>query len=117
MKISLLLPFFLCGLLVHGVCPQMRKSGYKPPHVKYTNPVVPNYSGSTLITKDPKVYKFAVNEERFKKPSEARKHMKKLPKEAKKEGRKGAVLKVNWYSCKVISEKKAEVEYTQLVSS
>ena len=35
--------------------------------------------------------------------------MKKLPKEAKKEGRKGAVLKVNWYSCKVISEKKAEM--------
>jgi hypothetical protein len=117
MKISLLLPIFLCGLLVHGVCPQMRKSGYKPPHVKYTNPVVPNYSGSTLLAKDPKVYKFAVNEERFKKPSEARKHMKKLPKEAKKEGRKGEVLKVNWYTYKVISEIKAEVEYAQLVSS
>jgi hypothetical protein len=117
MKISLLLPIFLCGLLVHGVCPQMRKSGYKPPHVKYTNLVVPNHFVSSQITKDPKVYKFAVNEERFKKPSEARKHMKKLPKEAKKEARKGEVLKVNWYTYKVISEIKAEVEYSQLVSS
>ena len=117
MKTSNLLPIFLCEFLVHGVSSQMRKSGYNPPHVKHTNPVVPNYSGSTLITKDPKVYKFAVNEERFKKLSEARKQMKKLPKEAKKEGRKGEVLKVNWYTYKVISEIKAEVEYSQLVSS
>ena len=69
------------------------------------------------IKKDPKVYKFVVNEERFKKLSEARKHMTKLQKEAKKEGRKVEVLKINRYTYKVISEKEAEEEYSQLVSS
>ena len=117
MKTSLLLLFILSGFVVYGACPQMRKSGYKPPQVKYTNPAVPNYSGSTQIKKNPKVYKFVVNEERFKKLSEARKHMTKLQKEAKKEGRKVEVLKINRYTYKVISEKEAEEEYSQLVSS
>jgi hypothetical protein len=117
MKISILLLFFLSGLMTYGACPQMRKSGYKPPQVQYTNPVVPNYSGSTQIIKDPKVYKYAVNEERFKKLSDARKYMRNLQKEAKKEGRKVEVIKVDRYTYKVISEKEAEEEYSQLVPS
>ena len=40
-----------------------------------------------------------------------------LQKEAKKEGRKVEVIKVDRYTYKVISEKEAEEEYSQLVSS
>lgn len=62
-------------------------------------------------------YKFSVNEDKFKKLSDARKYMTKLQKEAKKEGRKLEVIKVDRYNYKVISEKDAEEEYSQLSSS
>lgn len=56
-------------------------------------------------------------EDKFRTSSEARKYITKLQKEAKKKGRKVEVIKVDRYTYKVISEKDAEEEYSQLVSS
>ena len=58
-----------------------------------------------------------MNEDKFKTLSDARKQMTKLQKEAKKEGRKVEVIKIDRYNYKVISEKQAEEEYSQIVSS
>ena len=116
MRVLMLLVISSWSFSVYGGCPKMRKSGYKPPTSTYSNSA--QYNNSPVEqAKDPKVYKFSVNEERFKKLSDARKYMTKLQKEAKKEGRKLEVIKVDRYNYKVISEKDAEEEYSQLSSS
>ena len=94
----------------------MRKSSYKTSSF-YASPVKYATPAQTTDAYDSKNYKFSVNEDRFKKLSDARKYMTKLQKEAKKEGRKVEVIKVDRYTYKVISEKEAEEEYSQLVSS
>ena len=98
-----------------GACPAMRKSSYRT--ASYASPAKYATPAQTTDPYDSRNYKFSVNEERFKKLSDARKYMTKLQKEAKKEGRKVEVIKVDRYTYKVISEKEAEEEYSQLVSS
>jgi len=116
MRVLMLLVISSWSFSVYGGCPKMRKSGYKPP--TSTNSNSAQYSNSPVEqAKDPKVYKFSVNEERFKNLSDARKYMTKLQKEAKKEGGKLEVIKVDRYNYKVISEKDAEEEYSQLLPS
>jgi len=98
-----------------GACPAMRKSSYKSR--SYASPA--KYATPAQVTDvyDPKNYKFSVNEDKFKTLSDARKQMTKLQKEAKKEGKKVEVIKIDRYNYKVISEKQAEEEYSQIVSS
>ena len=55
-----------------------------------------------------------VNEDKFKTLSSARKFMAKLQRDAKKEGRKVEVIKVDRYNYRVILEKDAEEEYSKL---
>jgi hypothetical protein len=81
----------------------MRKSSYRIS--SYASPAKYATPAQTTDPYDSKNYKFSVNEDKFKTLSDARKYMADLQKEAKKEGRK------------VISEKEAEEEYSQLVSS
>ena len=101
---------------MYGGCPKMRKSGYKPPTSNYSTSAQ-NTNSPVVQDKNPKVYKFSVNDERFKNLSDARKYMTKLQKDAKKEGGKLEVIKVDRYNYKVISEKDAEEEYSQLSPS
>ena len=104
MRVLMLLVLSSWSFCVYGGCPKMRKSGYKPPTSTYSNSA--QYNNSPVEqTKDPKVYKYSVNEERFKKWSDARKYMRDLQKDAKKEGRKLEVIKEDRYNYKVISEK------------
>jgi len=104
MKICFYLLAIIYTSSLFGGCPAMRKSSYRP-------------ASYITYSYDSKNYKFSVNEDKFKTLSNARKFMTKLQKEAKKEGRKVEVIKVDRYTYKVISEKEAEEEYSQLVSS
>jgi hypothetical protein len=116
MRVLMLLVISSWSFSVYGGCPKMRKSGYKAPTSTYSNSA--HYNNSSVEqTKDPKVYKFSVNEDKFKTLSDARKYMTMLQKEAKKESRKLEVIKVDRYNYKVISEKDAEEEYSQLSPS
>ena len=115
MKICFYLLAIIYTTSLFGACPAMRKSSYKT--TSYTSPAKYAKPAQTADSYDSKNYKFSVNEEKFKKLSDARKYMTKLQKEAKKEGRKVEVIKVDRYTYKVISEKEAEEEYSQLVSS
>ena len=111
--------FYLLAIIytysLFGACPAMRKNSYRTAsyasQAKYATPA------QTYNPYDPKNYKFSVNQHKFKTLSDARKYMKKLQKEAKQEGRKVEVIKVDRNFYKVITEKDAEEEYSQLVSS
>jgi hypothetical protein len=67
-------------------------------------------------TIDSDIYKYSVNESKFRDLQTARKYMMVLQKEAKKEGRKVEVIKVDNFAYKVISKQKAEDEYSKLLS-
>ena len=111
--------FYLLAIIytssLFGGCPAMRKSSYRTS--SYASPAKYATPAQAADPYDSKNYKFSVNEDKFRTLSDARKYMTKLQKEAKKEGRKVEVIKVDRYTYKVISEKEAEEEYSQLVSS
>ena len=115
MKICFYLLAIIYASSLFGACPAMRKNSYRTAsyasQAKYATPA------QTYNPYDPKNYKFSVNEDKFKTLSDARKYMADLQKEAKKEGRKVEVIKVDRYTYKVISEKEAEEEYSRLVTS
>ena len=115
MRICFYLLVIIYTSSLFGGCPAMRKSSYRTS--SYASPAKYAKPAQTTDPYDSKNYKFSVNEDKFKKLSDARKYMTKLQKEAKKEGRKVEVIKVDRYTYKVISEKEAEEEYSQLVSS
>ena len=115
MKIFFYLLTIIYTSSLFGACPAMRKSSYRT--ASYASPAKYATPAQATDPYDPKNYKFSVNEDKFKTLSDARKYMTKLQKEAKKEGRKVEVIKVDRYTYKVISEKEAEEEYSQLVSS
>ena len=117
MKICFYLLAVIYSALLFAACPAMRKNSYRSSSSSYANPAKYATPAKANDPSDPKNYKFSVNEERFKKLSNARKYMTKLQKEAKKEGRKLEVIKVDRYNYKVISEKDAEEEYSQISSS
>jgi hypothetical protein len=110
--------FYLLAIIysasLFGACPAMRKNSYKSSSAFYASSA--RYA-TPAKAYDPKNYKFSVNEDKFKTLSDARKYMTNLQKEAKKEGRKLEVIKVDRYNYKVISEKDAEEEYSQLSPS
>jgi hypothetical protein len=117
MKICFYLLAVIYSASLFAACLAMRKNSYRSSSSSYANPAKYATPAKAYDPSDPKNYKFSVNEERFKKLSNARKYMTKLQKEAKKEGRKLEVIKVDRYNYKVISEKDAEEEYSQLSSS
>ena len=95
-----------------GACPAMRKSSYRT--ASYASPAKYPTPAEVYNPNDPKNYKFSVNEDKFKTLSSARKFMAKLQRDAKKEGRKVEVIKVDRYNYRVILEKDAEEEYSKL---
>jgi ABC-type uncharacterized transport system YnjBCD substrate-binding protein len=113
--------FYLLAIIysasLFGACPAMRKNAYKSSTASYASPARYATPAKAYDPNDPKNYKFSVNEAKFKTLSDARKYMTNLQKEAKKEGGKLEVIKVDRYNYKVISEKDAEEEYSQLSSS
>ena len=115
MKICFYLLAIIYTSSLFGGCPAMRKSSYRTS--SYASPAKYATPAQAADPYDSKNYKFSVNEDKFRTLSDARKYMTKLQKEAKKEGRKVEVIKVDRYTYKVISEKEAEEEYSQLVSS
>jgi len=116
MKFCFYLLAFTYSASLFGACPAMRKNSYKS-SASYASPARYATPAKAYDPNDPKNYKFSVNEDKFKTLSDARKYMTNLQKEAKKEGRKLEVIKVDRYNYKVISEKDAEEEYSQLSPS
>ena len=117
MKFYLYLLAIIYSASLFGACPAMRKNSYKSSTASYASPARYATPAKAYDPNDPKNYKFSVNEDKFKTLSDARKYMTNLQKDAKKEGRKLEVIKVDRYNYKVISEKDAEEEYSQLSSS
>ena len=117
MKLCFYLLAVIYSASLFAACPAMRKNSYKSSSASYASPVRYATPAKAYDPNDPKNYKFSVNEDKFKTLSDARRYMTKLQKEAKREGRKLEVIKVDRYNYKVILEKEAEEEYSQLSPS
>ena len=117
MKICFYLLAVIYSASLFAACPAMRKNSYKSSSASYASPGRYATPAKAYDPNDPNNYKFSVNEDKFKTLSDARKYMTNLQKDAKKEGGKLEVIKVDRYNYKVISEKDAEEEYSQLSPS